>query len=296
MPVPIYSDAGKKIREFFEEGFFLGLFKVSARLKTPTTRHFNVNGTYNFADKSCFWEVDTRRKYRDFGLNYVSKWNTNGIAITDIFYRWRGLRFGIGSDFNVETFDAANRLSLRFKHDKATFELGTERGIESNRLLTGSLMLGRNGLYTGAQVAFDTDESAVKKHSIAVGYRNCEWIIHSAVENYQTIFLGLHYRPNCNFEIASLLKYDTSAGDSTIGGEDVPATSETTTVEVGFKWHLDPFASIKAKVNNNSEVAIGYEIKLKPEVSMTMGMMINGNNFVQGEGGGGKLGFALDFK
>merc|ERR1711881_598149 len=59
------------------------------------------------------------------------------------------------------------------------------------------------------------------------------------------------------------------------------------------KSTLDKNASLRAKVNNSSQVGLGYQQKLRDGVTLTLSTLIDGKNIQQG---GHKLGLALELE
>ena len=71
------------------------------------------------------------------------------------------------------------------------------------------------------------------------------------------------------------------------------ASKSETSFGIGCKYALDKNASLRAKVNNSSQVGLGYQQKLRDGVTLTLSSLIDGKNFQQG---GHKLGLALELE
>ena len=71
------------------------------------------------------------------------------------------------------------------------------------------------------------------------------------------------------------------------------ASKSETRFGIGCKYALDKNASLRAKVNNSSQVGLGYQQKLRDGVTLTLSSLIDGKNFQQG---GHKLGLALELE
>ena len=69
------------------------------------------------------------------------------------------------------------------------------------------------------------------------------------------------------------------------------ADKNETNFGIGMKYALDKNASLRAKVNNSSQVGLGYQQKLREGVTLTLSALIDGKNVEQG---GHKLGIALE--
>jgi len=71
------------------------------------------------------------------------------------------------------------------------------------------------------------------------------------------------------------------------------ASKNETSFGIGCKYALDSNASLRAKVNNSSQIGLGYQQKLRDGVTLTLSSLIDGKNFNQG---GHKLGLALELE
>jgi len=71
------------------------------------------------------------------------------------------------------------------------------------------------------------------------------------------------------------------------------ANKNETSFGIGAKYVLDKNASLRAKVNNSSQIGLGYQQKLRDGVTLTLSTLIDGKNVQQG---GHKLGLALELE
>lgn len=62
---------------------------------------------------------------------------------------------------------------------------------------------------------------------------------------------------------------------------------------IGAKFNLDRDASIRAKVNNSSQIGLGYQQKLRDGITLSLSTLIDGKNF---SNGGHKVGVALELE
>lgn len=69
--------------------------------------------------------------------------------------------------------------------------------------------------------------------------------------------------------------------------------SNATTFGLGAAYNLDKDATLRAKVNNTSQIGLGYQQKLRDGVILTLSTLIDGQNF---SAGGHKVGVALELE
>ena len=71
------------------------------------------------------------------------------------------------------------------------------------------------------------------------------------------------------------------------------AGSNATRFGLGCKYQLDSDISVRFKINNASQLGLGYQQKLREGVTVTLSTLIDVKNFNQG---GHKLGLALELE
>lgn len=69
--------------------------------------------------------------------------------------------------------------------------------------------------------------------------------------------------------------------------------TSNTKFAIGAKYQLDDDASVRAKVNNASQVGLGYQQKLRDGITLTLSTLVDGKNF---NAGGHKIGVGLELE
>lgn len=67
--------------------------------------------------------------------------------------------------------------------------------------------------------------------------------------------------------------------------------SNATKLGLGASFNLDKDATVRAKVNNDSQIGLGYQQKLRDGVVLSLSSLVDGKNF---NTGGHKIGIALE--
>ena len=71
------------------------------------------------------------------------------------------------------------------------------------------------------------------------------------------------------------------------------ASSNTTSFGVAIRYILDQTGCVRAKINNSSQIGLGYEQKIRDGVTLRLSTLIDGKNFNQG---GHKVGLGLELE
>jgi len=119
----------------------------------------------------------------------------------------------------------------------------------------------------------------VKANNLALGFSTSDFVLHTNVNDGKQ-FGGLIYQKvNPKLETGVELAWSSENNDTRFG--------------LGCKYALDSDTSVKAKVNNNSQIGLSYSQKLKDGVTVTLSALLDGKNFNQG---GHKVGLGLELE
>lgn len=69
--------------------------------------------------------------------------------------------------------------------------------------------------------------------------------------------------------------------------------SNATKLGIGAVYNLDKDAAVRAKVDNQSQIGLGYQQRLRDGVTVTLSTLVDGKNF---NAGGHKVGLALELE
>lgn len=71
------------------------------------------------------------------------------------------------------------------------------------------------------------------------------------------------------------------------------SSTNATKFGIGAVYNLDKDATVRAKVDNSNQIALGYQQKLREGVTLTLSTLVDGKNF---NAGGHKVGLALELE
>ena len=84
MSPPTYGDLGKNARDVFGKGFHFGLMKLELKSKTASGVEFTSGGTSNTDTGKVSGNLETKYKFKEHGLTFTEKWNTDNQLCTTI--------------------------------------------------------------------------------------------------------------------------------------------------------------------------------------------------------------------
>jgi len=281
MAPPSYADLGKSARDLFAKNYHFGLVKLDVKTKTPSGVEFTVNGASNQDTGRINASLETKYTFRDWGLTLKEKWNTDNTLATEVSVDdqvVKGSKLALNTTFAPQSGKKTGTLksSLKLDHVNANADIDFDY---AGPVFHGAAVLGYEGWLAGAQLSFDPAKSKLTKTNFALGYHNGDFVLHTNVNDGQEFNGSVYQRVNDKLESGIHLAW-TSGNNATRFG-------------LGCIYKLDSDSSLRAKVNNASQIGLGFTHRLRPGISLTLNAMIDGKNFNQG---GHKLGLGFDLE
>jgi len=277
---PSYGDLGKAARDLFNKGFNFGFYKLECKTKAKNGIQFTVNGNSNHDTNKTTGNLETKYKWDDYGLTFLEKWNTDNTLGTEITIEdqlAKGLKLSFDTEFAPQTGKKSGKIKTAYKQDYVNINADVDFDF-AGPTIHGAAVLGYNGWLAGYQMSFDTAKSKLARSNFAVGYTTDDFTLHTNVNDGAEFGGSIYQRVNDELETGVQLSWT--------------AGSNATRFGLAAKYTPDKDSSIRAKVNNSSQIGLSYQQKIKDGVNITLSTLIEGKNFNQG---GHKVGFGLEF-
>merc|ERR1711936_776217 len=187
-----------------------------------------------------------------------------------------GLKLTLDTKFAPGTGAKSGCLKTEYKHEAAMLTADMDLALNA---LNASAVVGHGGWLAGYQTCFDLGKSAVTKSNFGLGYSAADFVLHTSVAN-GTDFGGSVYQ-----KVSPALETGVSLGWS--------SANSSTSFGIGAKYVLEDGAAVKAKINNKSEIGLGYQQKLRDGVTVTLSTLVNSGNL---NAGGHKVGLSLEME
>ncbi|XP_060522336.1 voltage-dependent anion-selective channel-like [Cylas formicarius] len=281
MSPPPYSDLGKKAKDVFGKGYHFGLIKLDCKTKSNSGVEFNTGGTSNQENGKVFGSLETKYKVKEYGLTFSEKWNTDNTLGTEIAIQdqlVQGLKLSTNLSFAPQTGSKSAQVKSAFVNERVALNADVDLNA-SAPIVTGSAVVGYQGWLAGYQAGFDADKKKLTKSNFALGFTSGDFTLHTNVDDGQEFGGSIYQKLNPRLETAIQLAWSSGSNNTKFG--------------IGAKYDLDQDASVRVKVNNASQIGLGYQQRLREGVTLTLSSLIDGKNFNQG---GHKVGLALELE
>ncbi|XP_034951076.1 voltage-dependent anion-selective channel-like [Chelonus insularis] len=282
MAPPTYGDLGKSARDVFGKGYHFGLLKLDVKTKTDSGVEFSSGGFSNQDTGVVVGNLETKYKIKEYGLTLTEKWNTDNLLETSITIAdklLQGLSIGYSCTFSPQTGSKTGQLKTTYKHENISATTDLDLSLNSAPLIHSTAVIGYQGWLAGYQTSFDAQRSKITKNNVALGFTGKDFSIHSSVNNGREFNGSIYHKVKPGLEGAISIAWNSSNNATQFG--------------LGTKYDLDNDACLRAKVNSQLQIGLGYQQKLRDGVTLSLSTNIDGKNF---SSGGHKIGMALDLE
>lgn len=281
MSPPAYSDLGKNARDVFNKGYHFGLWKLDVKTKTQSGVEFTSAGHSNQDTGKVFGSLETKYKVKEYGLTFSEKWNTDNTLTSEVSVEdqlVKGLKLSFDGSFAPQTGSKTGRFKTSYSHEKVRLDGDVNIDL-AGPLINGSGVVAYQGWLAGYQLAFDTQKSKLTANNFALGYKTGDFVLHTNVNDGREFGGSIYQRCSDRLETGVQLSWASGTNNTKFG--------------VAAKYDLDKDASVRAKVNNTSQIGLGYQQKLRDGITLTLSTLVDGKNF---NAGGHKIGVALELE
>jgi len=277
MAPPSFSDIGKQARDVFGKGYHFGLVKLDVKSKTSSGVEFTAAGNSTTDGGKVSGSLETKYKVADKGISLTEKWTTDNSLNTTVDYDKLvpGLKLTLDANFQPNSGSKSGKFKTEYKHEKLLFN--ADLNLAASPVVNIASSIGQGPYALGYQTAFDTGKSTLTKHNLALAYNAGDMILHATASDSKVFGGGVFIKNSPKLET----------------GVTVSSAASGSSFAVGCKYSLGPDASIRAKVNNASQVGLSYQQKLRDGITVTMSTNIDGTKLNEP---GHKLGLALEME
>jgi len=278
MAPPAFSDIGKQARDVFGKGYHFGLVKLDVKSKSSSGVAITAAGSSSTDGSKVSGSLETKYKLAEQGLSLTEKWNTSNSLSTTLDYEklLPGLKLTLDGSFEPTSGVKAGKFKTEYKHDKVI--VNADLNLAANPVVNLSSSVGHGPYTLGYQTAFDSGKSTLTKHNLALAYASKDMILHATATDAKVFGGGVYLKNSPALETGVTLSTGSGAGSA---------------FAIGCKYTLGPDASIRAKVDNTSQVGLSYQQKLRDGITLTMSANVDGKKL---NDAGHKLGIALEME
>ncbi|KAF6214562.1 hypothetical protein GE061_009305 [Apolygus lucorum] len=273
---------GKSARDVLGKGYHFGLIKLDIRTKSRTAVEFNIGGVMNLKTKNVVGNLETKYRFKEYGIRFSEKWNTDNVLSTEIALEdfCKGAKLSCETSFSPKgprppdlspnekwTFgDKALRLKGDFRNAISAVNLESEFRA-GGPLVRAGVVMGYSGCLVGCTTAYDTIRKAFKDTKVAMGFMSKDFTLHTSVTNGEVFGGSVHHATSASLETGLEVSW-TANGKSNFA--------------IGCRYSVGSEVVLRVKVDNFPYLSFGYSHKLKEGINISVSTQLNGRDYLNG--------------
>lgn len=112
-----------------------------------------------------------------------------------------------------------------------------------------SAVLAHKGWLFGVQSAYDFQNSKSTMNNVALGFSTRDFVLHTNVDDGQEFGGSIYQKVSPQMETGINLSWSSGSNNTRFG--------------IGCKYDLDHEACVRAKINNQSQIGLAYQQRLR---------------------------------
>ena len=290
MSPPVYSNLLSRPTDILEQDYFHGTpFNLQVKAAAKNGVNFNLSAKQPVADSPLETQIESKVLDSYNGVTLTQGWSSSNNLKTklEVANLAPGLKSEVVASMNPYTFISGTpdkrSVDWNVNYIQPSF---TARGmfnfISGPTCFIGDATFGRNNMYAGAQVNYNIATGAIAGYSLALSYIAPDHTVGVHVDNNQVTTLAFSQILNERLKVASKAVLN-------------PAVDIHRVIfEFGTQYQLNRLtdAYVKAKVNDTGAMAVSYQRRLIPGVTLGLGTSFNALNMDEPVH---KMGLSLSF-
>lgn len=288
MSPPPFSDLGKQARDILTKGYHLDYLKFEFKnAKGPKDVELASTCIHSLDQNKTTGTIELKKKLQEYGLTLLGKWNTNGVASTEVSNQdqiLQGLKLSADTCYSFsEGSSKGSHVKGAYVNDRCALNGEIEIGKEESSFLTASAVVCSQGILAGLQTKFNIQSSDMDSYTIGGGYVTSDLVLNALYHNGEKMNISCYSKLMSELEGVVDLGYYFESGEPRI--------------ECGIKYSCDGSSAFRAKVDltnvNLNRIGLGYQQKIAQGVTFFVSAQLNAGGT---EENGHKFGLAVEFE
>jgi hypothetical protein len=282
MAPPSFGDLGKSARDILTKTYNFGFLKIDSTTRSGQLE-FKTNASHDQLSKNFGGGLEVKYDFPKHGMTVVEKWNTKGILVTELTVQDKlveGAKVGLETTFDAAGGKRSGLFKSSFKNDKVHFNVDST--VNTQPVVSISGVARHQDWLAGAKVIVDSAKAnKIPQHHLIVAYTAPAYEVAMFQRNGTHFGSSIYHKVNREVELAANAEWNQQGQDGA-------------KLTVGGKFLLDDFNVLKARVSNNSEVAVALTHTLRPGFKANLSAQANLK--AMNDGASHKFGLGLEYE
>ena len=231
--------------------------------------------------RNLFGSLEAQYEFFD-SLTLTEKWNTDCVVTTELCCRnkpFKYLKILMSGSVSPRSGDKVGTIEAewanKFLNLNSKFELGRKFS-----LFTASGVFKLTGVFLGMLTKFDGTTSKLNDINFSAGFTRDDFTVHGTFNNGTECGGSIFHRVSPRVDAGVHFLYSIFKKSDILFG-------------VGGRYQLDDNICLRGKINNLSQLGLGYEHRFKDCITLTFSVLFDIRDFEEGKY---KLGLAVQFE
>lgn len=270
---PSWKDLSKVTNDLLGKDYPLGSSTLDVKTVAPNGVTFHVQGSQLNGKNDLFGDFEVKVANKPRGLTastVVTSANQVRQTLEAENYLAKGFKLDYVGTFNPEKGTKTGVINTTFKQSR--LHTRTLVDLSKGPFIAHDSVAGRDGFLAGYSAVVNAQTKELTNYEVGMGFYAPEYSITLQSTKKLTNYVASYYhRINADVETGARIHYDASKA------------APTTKLELGSKVYLDNAAFIKAKINNDGILGLGYTQALRPGVKTSLGLALDTKAFAATE-------------
>lgn len=262
---PFYSQLGQEAREVFTQGYNIGIIKVAFGIHPSDSSSFVLESQLGARKLTGF--LESRYVNKEYGLVFSEKLTDSQELQSKVSWQDKlleGLKMEMVCNFMVPTGDPSGTINVTYQNKYAALSTEIDIDKEATTVFGTSAVLDYKGWFLGLQGAYDIRNNKFPKTNCALGFSTEDIILATFCNTTEE---GQEYGGTLYKKFEPLMDVGVSAAWSSGG--------EKTRLGIAARYYLENGAVLRGKINNASQIALGYSQKLREGVTLNLSALFD---------------------
>jgi voltage-dependent anion channel protein 2 len=264
-PPPIFHplafrEVGKAINVLLGADYPTNGIRLDARSVTSTGVNFSVNGFRDAKTGAISGEMRTRYHDKVHGVVFSEGWNSNNVLSSTIeFFNTLspGLRLEVSSSYNPTNGTKNARIAADYKKRNMFSRCNID--LFKGPTVNGDFCIHQNGVLIGGDASYNLRDSKLTRYNVGVAYNTPEYSLAlQAFEGFNTYAASYFHKIKPELEAGTKATWNKSSAGPV-------------NIEFGTRYILNKDAFVKAKIDMNGRLGLGYTQHLDNGVRVSVG-------------------------
>ncbi|KAL6607404.1 hypothetical protein LY90DRAFT_502972 [Neocallimastix californiae] len=255
-----FRDIGKSIGDLLGKDYPINGIKLEAKSITSNGVFFLANGFRDAKTGAISGEMKTKYHDKTNGITYTESWSSNNVlsSTIELFNTLSpGLKLEFNGSYNPSNGNKGTKVTAEYRKNGIFSRCNVD--LFKGPIVNSDFCINQRGLLIGAETAYNLRDSKLIRYNLGVGYNAPGYSLAlQAFEGLNTYSASYFHRVNPQIEAGTKATWNKNKAGPV-------------NVEFGTRYILNRDAFVKAKIDMNGRLGLGFVQNLNNGIRVSVG-------------------------